>query len=255
MIAVGSIFENARGREKWIKTNPTADIERIKLPRRSGDFKALTIEEAFAVAEATRSDQDRTLILTAAFTGLRMGELRALRWEDVRFTEDLILVRRNLPHGNRIEDMKVPKSGKVRSIPLIEQAAVPLAKLSMRDNFTGPQDLIFCTPTGTPVDDSPLRTMFYDALTDAGLGRLRDKDRGEPIVFHDLRHTFGTLGARYWPLADLQAYMGHANIETTMIYVHHTPRTGAARELSSAVAEVMGQGAPEANRVPNRVPN
>ena len=59
-----------------------------------------------------------------------------------------------------------------------------------------------------------------------GSGTLREKD--DPIVFHDLRHTFGTLGAAIWPLHDLQGYMGHADIQTTMIYVHHVPKIAAA---------------------------
>jgi integrase len=41
----------------------------------------------------------------------------------------------------------------------------------------------------------------------------------EPIVFQDLRHTFGTLAVQVWPVTDLQAFMGHSRIETTMRYV------------------------------------
>jgi hypothetical protein len=53
--------------------------------------------------------------------------------------------------------------------------------------------------TGGPFDDGEVRSEFYEALKRAELGHLRDKD--DPIVFHDLRHTFGTLGAAIWPLA------------------------------------------------------
>jgi integrase-like protein len=60
------------------------------------------------------------------------------------------------------------------------------------------------------------------------------------IVWHDLRHTFGTLGAAIWPLHDLQGYMGHADIQTTMIYVHHVPKVEAADEMSRAVEAAMG---------------
>ena len=59
------------------------------------------------------------------------------------------------------------------------------------------------------------------------------------MVFNDLRHTFGTLGAAIWPLHDLQGYMGHSDIQTTMIYVHHVPKATAAEELSRAVAAAM----------------
>lgn len=56
----------------------------------------------------------------------------------------------------------------------------------------------------------------------------------DPMVFHDLRHTFGTLAVEAWPLTDVQAYMGHADIEATMIYAHHVPKTNAAARLGAA---------------------
>ncbi|MGH2867103.1 MAG: tyrosine-type recombinase/integrase [Solirubrobacteraceae bacterium] len=75
---------------------------------------------------------------------------------------------------------------------------------------------------------------FYAALEAAGLG---DKRTGaHSMVFHDLRHTFGTLAVEAWPLHDVQAYMGHADIQTTMIYVHHQPKAAAADKLSQLVA-------------------
>jgi hypothetical protein len=80
-----------------------------------------------------------------------------------------------------------------------------------------------------------LRERFYAALGGAGLGDQRAG--ANPMVFHDLRHTFGTLAVEVWPLHDVQAYMGHADIQTTMIYVHHQPRASAADKLSQLVAQ------------------
>jgi integrase len=56
---------------------------------------------------------------------------------------------------------------------------------------------------------------------------------------HDLRHTFGTLAVQAFPLSDAKAYMGHANIETTMIYVHHVPQHDAADKLTALVARAQ----------------
>jgi integrase len=50
---------------------------------------------------------------------------------------------------------------------------------------------------------------------DAGLAAMRA--RPEPITFHDLRHTFGTLAVRAFLLSDVKAYMGHTDVQTTMI--------------------------------------
>jgi integrase len=61
-------------------------------------------------------------------------------------------------------------------------------------------------------------------------------------VFHDLRHTFGTLAVQAFPRSDVQAYMGHADIATTMIYVHHRPQHAAADRLGQFVATDLATG-------------
>jgi integrase len=65
---------------------------------------------------------------------------------------------------------------------------------------------------------------------------------------HDLRHTFGTLAVRVFPLSDVQVFMGHADIATTMIYVHHVPQHDAADNLGALVASVDGDPASERQR-------
>ncbi len=73
---------------------------------------------------AASSQQDAALYLTAAFTGLRMGELLALQWRDVDYAGDAIRVRRSYNvHGG----VGSPKSGKVRSVPMVPDVAQHLA--------------------------------------------------------------------------------------------------------------------------------
>jgi len=163
------------------------------------------------------------MFVTAAFTGLRQGELIALRWADVDFTKRLVHVRRSFTHSQ----MGLPKSGRVRSVPLIDEVARALDALSRREHFTEREDLIFPNSVGNPLDHSKLRRRFYASLERAELKRVR---------FHDLRHSFGTLAVQVFPLSDVKAYMGHADIQTTMVYVHHVPADDAAERLSRAVA-------------------
>lgn len=236
MVLTHGILKRAK-RRKWIAANPAEDVERVAV-KRTGDFNVLAPVEVAAVARAA-GGQDAVVFTVAAFTGLRLGELRALRWADVDFAKHTIFVRRNLPAGGAEGP---PKSGKVRSVPLIDDAARELERLSRREHFTGPDDRVFCTELGGVIDDGPLRDRFYAALCAAGLGRMRDK--ADPIVFHDLRHTFGTLAVQVWPLHDVQGYMGHADISTTMIYVHHVPKATAASELQALVAAEIGAGGP-----------
>ena len=119
------------------------------------------------------------------------------------------------------------KSHKVRSVPMIDQVLQVLDDLSQREMFTGSEHLVFPSSTGFYFDDARLRRRYKQALADAGL---------DPMRFHDLRHTFGTIAVQAFPLSDVKAFMGHADIQTTMIYVHHVPQHDAAERLSRIVS-------------------
>jgi integrase len=231
LVQLYSILKRAK-RKGWIDANPAEDAERVTVPR-TGEFNVLTAEEVQAMARADGSPLYGAIYITAAFTGLRMGELRALRWLDVDFTNHIVHVRRNHvrdAHG-------APKSQRVRSVPMTDQVAVVLDGLSRRDDSTGPEDLVFTLGYNEPVHQDTVRKRFYVALKSAGLGHLRKLPaEGEPdnrIVFHDLRHTFGTIAVQAFPLTDVMAMMGHAEISTTMIYVHHIPQHNAAARLTA----------------------
>jgi len=88
-------------------------------------------------------------------------------------------------------------------MPLLDAAAKALDGLSRRELFTDPGDLVFPNAVGAPFDDSRLRRRFLVALAKAGLKRMR---------VHDLRHTFGTIAVQAFPLTDVKAFMGHADI-------------------------------------------
>jgi integrase len=222
-------FAERRG---WVLSNPVALAERITVKRRA-EFAVLSSDEVLAVARRAATEQGSCLILTAAFTGLRLGELRALRWRDVDFASRLVHVRRS-HYGAADAAEGPPKSGLARSVPLIDQAARALDGLSRREHFTAPPDRVFCDPAGETLNDGAIRTAFYAALQAAGIDR--DRGTGKLLVFHDLRHTFGTLAVQAFPLSDVKAYMGHADISTTMIYVHHVPQHAAADRLGQLVA-------------------
>ncbi len=212
-----------------LSANAAAGVER-QPTRRSGEFHVLSAAEVEALVRSAASSHDAALFATASYAGLRLGELRALRWRDVEFSKRLIHVRRS--YVARDED--VPKSGRVRSVPMIDQVVRVLDGLSRRDRFTKAEDLVFCNELGEHFDDSALRRRFYASRERAGLPQIR---------FHDLRHTFGTLAVQVFSLSDVKAYMGHADIATTMIYVHHVPQVDAAERLSTALRAAAGPSA------------
>jgi integrase len=109
LVLLHGILKRAK-RENWITANPAADAERVSV-RRSGDFNVLTPEEGHAIARADGSELFGALFVTAAFTGLRMGELRALRWLDIDFGKRLVHVRRSFTGSS----FGAPKSQRVRA--------------------------------------------------------------------------------------------------------------------------------------------
>jgi integrase len=226
LVVLNGIFRRVRQmwKPEWgpLPDNPAgADV--VDRPRvvYSGEFKVLTPDEVRLLVAHSTDDQAGALYLVAAFTGLRQGELFALRWRDVDFSLARIHVRENFS-GKRL---KRPKSQKVRSTPMSDDVMTALDKLSRREDWTGPDDLVFPAADGDHLDDMAVRRAFYKALEAAGLHRVR---------FHDLRHTFGTVAAQKLPPVTLQAYMGHASYQTTERYLHHSPAVEDAAKLTEA---------------------
>jgi integrase len=233
MVLMHGIFKRSKAL-KWVRDNPADGVERVNVAR-SGEFNVLSVQQVEAVARKA-DGMFAAAVIVAAYTGLRTGELRALRWRDVDFAGATVHARRNMPAGGE-EDS--PKSGKVRSVPLMDDAARALDGLSRRERFTGPDDRVFPTSTGGMLGEDTLRDALYEAMKGAKIDRKGFPARGG-FTFHDLRHTFGTLAVQVFPLHDVQAYMGHADIQTTMRYAHHVPKHDAARLFTESVQREKG---------------
>ncbi len=166
------------------------------------------------------------LYLTAAMTGMRQGELLALRWMDVDWMAQRVRVRRNFVRG----EFGTPKSKRSsRSIPLADDVARELELLFQASSYQADEDLVFAHPhTGKPMDRSQLLKRFKAALKRAGVREVR---------FHDLRHTFGTrMAAAGVPMRTLQEWMGHRDFKTTLIYADYAPAANEAELVNAAFA-------------------
>jgi integrase len=223
LVVLHSIFKRAM-KVYGLPRNPAATVERPRLARRAG-IDVFSSEEVLALVRAAANDQDGVLFLTAAFTGLRMGELLALRWEDVDFEAEAIRVRHSWTAGRE----GTPKSGRGRAVPMMDDVAQALARLGQRERWTGEQDLVFCDPIGRHLGYKSLSRRYKEALSDAGLRQLR---------FHDLRHTFGTHAIRAADPREVMEWMGHADIQTTQKYLAYKPRKDAAKRLAGAFGNV-----------------
>ncbi|WP_249009266.1 site-specific integrase [Conexibacter sp. DBS9H8] len=241
LAVLAGILERAK-RRRWIDSNPCDIAEKVTL-RRSDEINVLTADEVLLVSAAA-PQLYCAAIQTAAFTGLRMGELLALRWRHVNITDRILHVQRSHVRGEETS----PKSHKRRAVPLSDQAIRALDAASRREFFTGPDDYVF-TETGGPLSEVKLRDTFYAALGATlpdkrpGKGHRRRADGAGTMTFHDLRHTFGTLAAGNGvELVRLQRWMGHADIQTTMRYAHYTPAHDDAARLTAAFSRGSGFG-------------
>jgi integrase len=147
-----------------LRVNGAAEVEKFS-PRPSGQIDVFSPEEVWALVRAAASEQDGAIFLTAAFTGLRMGELLALRWRDVDFSGSTLRVRASYYAGA----LTAPKSGKVRAVPLAPDVASTLAQLGQRENRVGEDDLVFAGEAGSYLDGSALRRRYKAALAAADL--------------------------------------------------------------------------------------
>ncbi len=222
-------FAEKRG---WASGNAVAAAERPRAAGHNPDIRYIDQDELegllLEIPDDVLGAVERPLYLTAAMTGLRQGELIALRWKDVDWKAGLIRVRRNYTRG-RFGTPKTKRSS--RAVPMPGRVATELKLHLKRSNYTGADDLVFCHPeTGSPFDSSKMRKRFKVAIEAAGVRSIR---------FHDLRHTFGTkMAAAGAPLRTIQEWMGHRDYKTTEIYADYAPDpVQGARWAEAAFAE------------------
>lgn len=187
------------------------------------DPSAPAVSDDEAYWRRHEDEQDAEAVRIAAYTGLRRGELVALRWRDVDYAKRKLIIRTSVSG-----DVVTPstKSGRHREVPLSDQAIAALDRLQQRQDFTSANDHVLVNRAGGRIEGSALRRRVGRAMESAGL---------RPLRFHDLRHTFGSLlVAAGLDLVTVQAAMGHARITTTQRYLHARPAHEVADRFTAA---------------------
>ncbi|MEN3313724.1 MAG: hypothetical protein V7645_3053 [Actinomycetota bacterium] len=179
------------------------------------DITFLSFEESKALLKAADAEW-RPMVLTALRTGLRIGELLALRWDDVDLASARLLVRRNVYRGA----FGSPKGGRERQVSLSPETVAALQALPSRSvkGFVFGSGHEVLTP-------GEVRWPLWRAADGAKLKRFS---------WHVLRHTFAShLVMRGVPLSGVQGLLGHRSIVMTERYAHLTPEvsTDAVRRL------------------------
>ncbi len=187
-----------------------------------------------------------------AFTGLRLGELVGLRWEDVDAGQGLITVRRTLsPDGHGKLEGRATKSGRIRSVPILNEL-LPWLEQAQLVGF----EHVFTGVRGGPFDSGNLsRAVKWPQIRDQ-IATFAD---GRSLRFHDLRHTFLTRLARAGNSPqNIQKVAGHASITTTELYTRSssTEAALAVREkMNPSNREVTFRGGEKAVKLRNYRPS
>lgn len=188
---------------KWdyLNKNPTQDIKKLKVTDAKPP-RFLTKEECKLLLENC-GDELYPIFYTFIHTGMREAELVNLEWEDIDFVRRKIRIRR--------KDFWHPKTGE-RDIPIGKNLMEVLENLKQKSKAKG---FVFSNNNG----DKLKRRLRRDLM---GI----TKKCGFPDVtkLHSLRHTFAShLVMKGVDLPTIQKLMGHADIQTTMIYSHLAP--------------------------------
>ncbi len=190
------------------------------------EAQTLTMEQALKLLELARGSRIETLLLVALTTGMRRGELLALRWDDVDFEKGVLHVRRTMSHipGMGYKEGE-PKTKAGRRTIVLSSVTIEALKEHRFDQKQArimagekwqERGIVFCNIYGGFFNPVKVLALFQRLLREAGLPHMR---------FHDLRHSAATilLEARVH-LKMVQERLGHSSIATTAdIYSHISP--------------------------------
>jgi integrase len=197
---------------------------------RSPERPTVSIQQVFELADAIDPTL-RAMVLLATFTGLRLGELRALRrsrLDLVKGTVTVVEQLQELSSGEQILGPPKTDAG-VRTVAIPAGLLEALAAHMERFTGLGLDDFVFCSSIGQPLGRKTFYRHWGRAVSELGLAGFR---------FHDLRHTSNTLAATTGASTkELMARMGHASPRAALIYQHAT--SDRDTELAAALNRLI----------------
>lgn len=200
--------------------NPAKKVRPLRVDRPTEVWLEREQADAFLAAVAENDPEYWPLFLAALRTGMRQGELLALRWQDVYLDQGLILVRHSMHRGV----VGPTKGNKVRRVPIAQDLA---------ERAGAPEDFVFAQKDGSPLTPNMVKNPHYRAREAIGMPNLR---------FHDLRHSFASqLVSAAVPFPAIQRLLGHADITTTTRYAHLAPDGLRAAVATLTSASVNGE--------------
>jgi len=184
------------------KNNPADSVNTIKIKKSLEGGRWLTSEEVDKLLKFS-NEWLYPIFYTFIYSGMRKSELENLTWDDIDFARRIIKIR--------IKDDWTPKTDE-RDIPISDD----LLKLLQKQKKKAIGSLVFHDGEGNKIDENRLRRNLMSVTKLAGFPDV--------TKIHSLRHTYGShLAQQGVPLPAIQKFMGHKNIQTTMVYAHLAP--------------------------------
>jgi integrase len=206
----------------YIQANPATGV-RLPTLTIQQERIALTPEQLRQLV-AELEEPYKSMVLIATLTGLRRGELFALRWGALDFERKMIRVRESVYEGH----FSTPKTrSSMRNIAMGEVLAEMFRNLRPKD--AAANDLVFSSRKDTPLQsENILKRIIHPACERLKLPK---------VGWHTLRHTSATLLHEHEPLRVAQAILGHSDLQTTLGYTHVLP--GWQREAMKRLEAVV----------------
>ncbi|KJL44994.1 site-specific integrase [Microbacterium trichothecenolyticum] len=194
-------------RDRKLTRNPAEDIKLPRITKRRRGY--LTHEQVAVLVEAAADWGD--LLATLAYTGLRWGELAALRVKNVDLAHRRLSIVESVSEIGGTLAWGTPKSDESRVVVAPSFLVAPLKR-----RMTGKRgdDLVFTTLTGTPMRNNNFRHRVFNPA----LAKVREQDPLFPVVTpHDLRHTAASLAVSAGAnVKAVQRMLGHASAAMTL---------------------------------------
>lgn len=240
------LFQALKQAVKWrlLNSNP-ADAVEPPVPERK-EMQALDENQTAILLQGAKSSVHYVAILLAVTTGMRRGEVLALRWCDVDLDKSTLhvvqTVERTKSHGLRFKQPKTKRSRRLISLPSISVDALRKHRAVQKQDRlrmgVGWSDsaLVCALSTGEPVSPPSLTKAFSALVSKLGLPKIR---------FHDLRHTHATQMLKQGVHPKVaQERLGHATIAVTLdLYSHVMPgmQEDAASRMDIALKAALGR--------------
>jgi integrase len=219
-------------REGKIPADPTATVKRFARQTRKRGI--ITADEAMKLAAYAWTDERARLAFLVAYsTGLRMGEILALRSEDLG--KDRISVR----HAwSTVDRLKAPKNGEQRIVPADPCLIGDLVALAKSNPHRSGAFVFWGTIADRPIVQSILVQRFYDALAGIGVSAAERKRRN--IVFHSLRHGWATAMAERLTERLAMQGTGQKTLDVFRDYADHATEETVGK-LAEAANDAFGK--------------